>query len=118
MPSLITGPTEIPVPGGKLIEEYVGRVNSGEAALSIAKMDAPGGWTEPYQTPEFDEFTLVLRGTVRVEHAGGAVDVKAGQAVVTRAGERIRYSTPDGEGASYVAICLPAFAPELAARED
>ncbi len=118
MPTLIEGPTQIPVPGGKLIEEYVGRVNSGESALSVAKMEAPGGWSEPFQTPEFDEFTLVLRGTVRVEHAGGAVEVKAGQAVVTRAGERIRYSTPDGEGAEYVAICLPAFAPELAKREE
>ena len=118
MPSLITGPTQIPVPGGKIIEEYVGRVNSGESALSVAKMDAPGGWTEPFQTPDFDEFTLVLRGTVRVEHADGVVEVKAGQAVVTRAGERIRYSTPEGEGAEYVAICLPAFGPELAHRDE
>src|SRR5262245_33498073 len=118
MPSLITGPTQIPVPGGKIIEEYIGRVNSGESALSVAKMDAPGGWAEPFQTPDFDEFTLVLRGTVRVEHADGVVEVTAGQAVVTRAGERIRYSTPDGEGAEYVAICLPAFAPDLAHRDE
>jgi mannose-6-phosphate isomerase-like protein (cupin superfamily) len=106
------------VPGGKIIEEYVGRVNSGESAVSVARMDAPGGWTEPFQTPDFDEFTLVLRGSVRVEHPGGVLDVQAGQAVVTRAGERIRYSTPDGEGAQYVAICLPAFAPELAKRDE
>jgi mannose-6-phosphate isomerase-like protein (cupin superfamily) len=118
MAELIAAPTSIPVPGGKLIAEYVGRVNSGESALSVARMAAPGGWTEPYQTPEFDEFTLVLRGAVRVEHPGGVLDVQAGQAVVTRAGERIRYSTPRAEGADYVAICLPAFAPELAKRDE
>src|ERR1041384_6045619 len=116
MPSLIGTPTQIPVPGGKLIEEYVGRVNSGESAVSIARMDAPGGWTEPFQRPEFDEFTLVLRGSVQVEHDEGVLDGAAGQAIVTRAGERIRYSTKDG--AEYVAICLPAFAPDLAKRED
>jgi len=116
MAELIAAPTGIPVPGGKIIEEYVGRVNSGESAVSVARMTAPGGWTEPYQTPDFDEFTIVLRGVVRVDHADGSLDVAAGQAVVTRAGERIRYSTRDG--AEYVAICLPAFAPELAKRED
>jgi ethanolamine utilization protein EutQ (cupin superfamily) len=116
MPSLIGPPTQIPVPGGKLIEEYVGRVNSGEHAVSIARMDAPGGWSEPFQSPDFDEFTLVLRGSVQIEHDGGVLEVAAGQAVVTRAGERIRYSTKDG--AEYVAVCLPAFAPELAKRED
>ena len=118
MPSLIDAPTQIPVPGGKIIEEYVGRVNSGETSVSVARMDAPGGWSEPFQTPDFDEFTLVLRGTVLVEHAGGVLEVSAGQAVVTRAGERIRYRTPDGDGAEYVAICRPAFAPELAKRDD
>jgi uncharacterized cupin superfamily protein len=116
MPSLIDTPTQIPVPGGKLIEEYVGRVNSGETAVSIARMEAPGGWSEPFQSPDFDEFTLVLRGSVQIEHDGGVLDVAAGQAVVTRAGERIRYRTRDG--AEYVAICVPAFAPELAKRED
>ena len=116
MPSLIGTPTQIPVPGGKLIEEYVGRVNSGEHAVSIARMDAPGGWSEPFQSPDFDEFTLVLRGSVQIEHDSGVLEVTAGQAVVTRAGERIRYSTKDG--AEYVAVCLPAFAPELAKRED
>ena len=118
MPELIAAPTAIPVSGGKIIEEYVGRVNSGESAVSVARMTAPGGWTEPFQTPEFDEFTIVLQGVVRVEHPGGAMDVVAGQAVVTRAGERVRYSTPDGSGAQYVAICLPAFAPELAGRDE
>jgi hypothetical protein len=118
MAELIAAPAQIPVPGGKLIEEYVGRVNSGEAAVSVARMVAPGGWTEPFQAPEFDEFTLVLRGCLRVEHPAGTVEVRAGQAVVTRAGERVRYSTPEPEGAEYVAICKPAFAPDLAHRDD
>lgn len=118
MPELISGPTRIPVPGGKVIDEYVGRVNSGTPTLSVAHMTAPGGWTEPFQVPEFDEYTLVLRGRVRVEHDGGATVVSAGQAVITRAGERIRYATPDPDGAEYVAICLPAFGPDLAHRED
>jgi quercetin dioxygenase-like cupin family protein len=107
VPELISGPTRIPVPGGKVID-----------TLSVAHMTAPGGWTEPFQAPEFDEYTLVLRGRVRVEHDGGALLVSAGQAVLTRAGERIRYATPDGDGAEYVAICLPAFGPDLAHRED
>jgi len=118
MAELIAAPTGIPVPGGKTIDEYVGRVNSGESAVSVARMTAPGGWTEPFQTPAFDEFTIVLRGVVRVEHPAGVLDVTAGQAVVTRAGERVRYSTPDGAGAEYIAICLPAFAPELAGRDE
>jgi mannose-6-phosphate isomerase-like protein (cupin superfamily) len=114
---LIERPTRIPVPGGKVIDEYVGRVNSGEASVSVAHMVAPGGWVEPAQQPDFDEVTLVLRGTVRVEHDGGVLDVRAGQAVVTRAGERVRYTTPDEDGAEYVAICLPAFSPEAAHRD-
>jgi mannose-6-phosphate isomerase-like protein (cupin superfamily) len=114
---LIGTATRIPVPGGKVIEEYVGRVNTGDAGLSVAHMVAPGGWTEPAQQPEFDEFTVVLRGCLRVEHSGGEFDVRAGQAVITRAGEKVRYSTPDPEGAEYVAICRPAFAPELAHRD-
>jgi len=118
VPKLITSPTRVPVPGGKQIDEYVGRVNSGTEALSVAVMIAPGGWSEPAQTPAFDEVTLVLRGTVRVEHSGGVLDVGAGQAVLTSAGETVRYSTPNGDGAEYVAICLPAFAPDLAHRED
>jgi mannose-6-phosphate isomerase-like protein (cupin superfamily) len=118
MTELIAKPTRIPVPGGKVIDEYVGRVNSGETAVSVARMVAPGGWEEPFQTPQFDEYTLVLRGTVRVEHPDGVTEVSAGQAVVTRAGERIRYTTPTPEGAEYVAICLPAFTPETSGRED
>ena len=115
MPQLISSPSHIPVPGGKVIDEYVGRVTTGSTAASVAHMTAPGGWEEPAQTPEFDEVTLVLRGTVRVEHDAGTLEVHAGQAVLTRAGERVRYTTP--EEAEYVAVCLPAFAPELAHRE-
>ena len=118
MPQLIDTPQRIPVPGGKVIEEYVGRVATGRPGVSVARMTAPGGWDEPAQTPDFDEVTVVLRGRVRVEHDGGVLDVTAGQAVLTRAGERVRYSSPDAEGAEYVAVCLPAFAPELVHRED
>jgi mannose-6-phosphate isomerase-like protein (cupin superfamily) len=117
MAELIERPTRIPVPGGKVIDEYVGRVNSGESAVSVAKMSAPGGWVEPAQRPAFDEVTLVLRGCVRVEHDGGVLDVRAGQAVITRAGERVRYTTPEEDGADYVAICLPAFSPDTAHRD-
>lgn len=117
MAELIAAPTRIPVPGGKTIDEYVGRVNSGEEAVSVAHMRAPAGWDEPAQTPKFDEFTLVLVGTVLVETAAGVLTVRAGQAAVTRAGERVRYSTPQDEGAEYVAVCLPAFAPDLAQRD-
>ncbi len=114
----IAAPTRIPVPGGKVIDEYVGRANTGTDALSVAHMQAPGGWEEPAQTPQFDEITLVLRGVIRVEHADGYVDVAAGQAVLTKAGDTIRYTTPYAEGAEYVAICVPAFSPELAARAE
>lgn len=117
MPQLVSAPVRIPVPGGKLIEEYVGHVASGTASVSVARMVAPGGWEEPAQTPAFDEVTLVLRGTVRVEHDGGVLDVNAGQAVLTRAGERVRYLTPEPEGAEYVAVCLPAFSPDSVHRE-
>ncbi len=117
MPHLIASQTRIPVPGGKLIDEYVGHVTSGTAVVSVAHMRAPAGWAEPAQTPEFDEITLVLAGTVVVEHDGGRLEVRAGQAVSTRAGERVRYSVGD-QGAEYVAVCLPAFAPELAHREE
>jgi quercetin dioxygenase-like cupin family protein len=116
MAELIAAPTRIPVPGGKVIDEYVGRVNTGDEAASVAHMLAPAGWTEPFQQPDFDEVTLVLRGTVRVEHPGGVTDVSAGQAIVTRKGERVRYSA-GAEGAEYVAVCLPAFAPGLAHRD-
>jgi mannose-6-phosphate isomerase-like protein (cupin superfamily) len=116
MPELVAAPTRIPVPGGKIIDEYVGRVTTGTSAVSVAHMVAPAGWSEPPQTPEFDEVTVVLAGTVLVEHADGVLAVNAGQAVITRAGERVRYSTGD-EGARYVAVCLPAFTPEAAHRE-
>ncbi|RKT77227.1 hypothetical protein DFJ68_0646 [Terracoccus luteus] len=121
MPELIASPTRIPVPGGKVIDEHVGRVNLADdplgAAVSVARMVAPAGWSEPFQTPQFDEITLVIAGEVVVDHDGGALHVSAGQSVVTRAGERIRYSCGP-EGAEYVAVCLPAFSPETVGRED
>jgi mannose-6-phosphate isomerase-like protein (cupin superfamily) len=116
MPQLISQPTVIPVPGGKTIEEFIGQVNSKDTAVSVAVMDAPAGWSEPAQTPQFDEFTLVLSGSIDVEHDGGLTNVSAGQAIITRAGERVRYLTK--EDTKYVAICLPAFSPELVNREE
>ena len=120
MPTHITSPSRITAAGTKpkLIDEYVGRVNSADAAVSIAHMRSPAGWEEPAQTPEFDEYTLVLRGLLHVEHEAGALDIRAGEAVVVRAGERVRYSTPADDGAEYVAVCLPAFSPETAHRDD
>lgn len=116
MPEVIAEPSRIPVPGGKVIEEFVGRVATGGDGVSVARMQALPGWSEPAQAPDFDEVTLVLRGSVVVEHDGGAVEVRAGQAVLTRAGERVRYAVgPDG--AEYVAVCVPAFAPDLAHRD-
>ena len=119
MPQHITSPTRITSAGNKpkLIDEFVGRVNTGESRVSIAHMRSPGGWIEPAQTPAFDEWTIVLRGFVRLEHDGGTIDVRPGEAVLTRAGERIRYSTPDDEGAEYLAVCLPAFAPDTVHRD-
>lgn len=119
MPTLIAAPTRIQAAGNKpkLIREYVGRVSSETAAASVAHMESPGGWVEPGQTPEFDEYTVVLRGTLRVEHSGGVVDVTAGQAVIAHRGEWVRYSTPDAEGAEYVAVCVPAFSMELVNRD-
>ena len=118
MPRHIVSPTRIAIPGEppKLVEEYVGLVNSGTEDVSIARMVAPPGWQEPAQTPEFDEYTIVLRGVVRVESAEGVTDVAAGEAIITRRGERVRYSTPRGE-AEYIAVCRPAFSPEAANRE-
>ncbi|WP_412541639.1 cupin [Longispora sp. K20-0274] len=116
MPELIKSPTRVPVPGGKVIDEYVGRVNTGHEAVSVAHMIAPAGWDEPAQTPEFDEITVVLKGTVHVEHADGVLAVAAGQAVVTKGGEKVRYTAP--EGAEYIAICLPAFSPDTAHRDE
>ena len=120
MPELIAGPTRIEAAGTKpkLIDEYVGRVNGGEGRVSVAHMRSPDGWVEPGQRPDFDEYTLVLRGALHVEHEGGALDVRAGQAVLVRGGEWVRYSTPEPGGAEYVAVCLPAFAPETVHRDD
>jgi mannose-6-phosphate isomerase-like protein (cupin superfamily) len=119
MPTLIEGPTRIEAAGNKpkRIDEYVGRVNTGEAAVSIAHMRSPAGWVEPGQTPEFDEYTVVLQGMLRVSHRDGTLDVQAGQAVVVRRGEWVRYSTPTEEGAEYLAVCLPAFSPETVHRD-
>jgi mannose-6-phosphate isomerase-like protein (cupin superfamily) len=121
MPQLIPAPTRIPVPGGKVIDEYVGAVNTPQTALpgsvSVAHMNAPPDWSEPFQAPDFGEVTVVLHGTVLVEHDGGRLEVAEGQAVVTAPGERVRYST-GADGAEYVAVCLPAFTPEAAHRDD
>jgi mannose-6-phosphate isomerase-like protein (cupin superfamily) len=113
----IDAPARVPVPGGKLIDEYFGRVNSGDDQVSIAHMVAPPGWEEPAQTPGFAEYTVVLKGSVIVEHAGGTTLVEAGQAFASDAGEKIQYSSGPS-GAEYVAICLPAFSPETANRDD
>jgi len=120
MPIHIASPTRIEAAGNKpkLIDEFVGRVNGGESRLSVARMKSPGGWVEPAQRPAFDEFTVVLAGLLRVEHDGGTIDVRAGEAVWTRPGERVRYSTPGPDGAEYVAVCLPAFSPDTVGRED
>jgi mannose-6-phosphate isomerase-like protein (cupin superfamily) len=119
VPSLIPQPMRVEAAGNKpkLIDEYIGRVNSGTPGVSIAHMRSPGGWQEPGQTPEFDEFTVVLRGCLRVEHRGGSLEVRAGQAVIAHKGEWVRYSTPEEEGAEYFAICVPAFAPETVHRD-
>ena len=119
MARLIERATVIMAAGNKPkeIAEYVGRVNSGTSAVSIAHMKGPPGWVEPGQTPEFDEYTLVLRGTLRVETREGTLDVRAGQAVVAPRGEWVRYSTPEAEGAEYVAVCLPAFSPDSVRRD-
>jgi mannose-6-phosphate isomerase-like protein (cupin superfamily) len=118
VPTLIAQPTRIEAAGNKpkLIDEYVGRVTSRHEQVSVAHMRSPGGWAEPGQTPEFDEFTVVLKGLLRVEHRGGVLDVRAGQAVVAHQGEWVRYSTPEPEGAEYVAVCLPAFSPDTVHR--
>lgn len=120
MPTLIPQPTRIQSAGNKpkLIDEYVGRVNTKTSAASVAHMRSPQGWLEPGQTPDFDEFTIVLKGLLRVEHQGGTLDVSAGQAVIAHAGEWIRYSTPQEGGAEYIAVCLPAFSMETVHRDD
>ena len=121
MPRVIEAPTRINAHGQppKVIEEYVGRVNTGTAELSVARMISPPGWSEPGQTPEFGEYTLVLRGTLHVESRGGAYDVAAGQAIIIEPGQWVRYSTPGAEGAEgaeYIAVCMPAFSPETVHR--
>lgn len=119
MPRLIDAPTIITAAGNKpkRIEEYAGRVNSGHAAVSVARMVSPSGWLEPGQRPEFEEITVVLRGLLRVESERGTIDVRAGQAVITSQGEWVRYSTPEPDGAEYVAVCLPAFSPDTVHRD-
>ena len=119
MPTLISTPSVVQAAGStpKHIEEFAGRVNSGHTGVSVARMRSPSGWQEPGQRPEFEEITLVLRGMLRVEHVGGVIDVRAGQAVVAAPGEWIRYSTPEPDGAEYVAICVPAFSLETAHRD-
>ena len=119
MPTMISQPTRIEAAGNKpkLIDEYAGRVNTGQSDVSIAHMRSPGGWVEPGQTPDFDEYTIVLKGLLRVEHREGVLDVRSGQAVIVRRGEWVRYSTPEPEGAEYVALCLPAFSIETVHRD-
>jgi quercetin dioxygenase-like cupin family protein len=120
VPQLIASPSRVAAAGTKpkLIDEFVGRLNTGEDRLSVARMQSPEGWEEPGQRPEFDEYTLVIDGALRVEHEGGADDVRAGQAILVRSGEWVRYSTPEPGGAHYVAICLPAFSPGTVHRDD
>jgi ethanolamine utilization protein EutQ len=120
MPTLISQPTRIQAAGNKpkLIDEYIGRINSKTSAASVAHMRSPQGWVEPGQTPAFDEFTVVLKGMIRVEHKQGSLDVHAGQAVVAHAGEWVRYSTPNDGGAEYIAVCLPAFSMETVHRDQ
>jgi quercetin dioxygenase-like cupin family protein len=116
MPVHVSSPTVVAGFGDKVIRELVGNVNTGTASLSVARMSSPPGWEEPAQTPEFDEVTVVLEGTVVVEHDGGRIEVARGEALLARAGERVRYSTPSG--AEYMAICVPAFTPEAARRDQ
>jgi mannose-6-phosphate isomerase-like protein (cupin superfamily) len=119
MPTLISEPTRVQAAGNKpkLIDEYIGRVNSKTSTTSVAHMRSPQGWIEPGQTPEFDEFTIVLKGTVRVTHKAGAFDVRAGQAVIAHKGEWVQYSTPEEGGAEYIAVCLPAFSMDTVHRD-
>jgi mannose-6-phosphate isomerase-like protein (cupin superfamily) len=119
MPTHLKQPTVIEAAGNKpkRIEEYIGGVNSKTAAVSVARMKSPGGWVEPGQTPEFDEYTVVLKGSLRVTSKSGVIDVAAGQAVITHKGEWIQYSTPGPEGAEYIAVCLPAFSPNTVHRD-
>jgi mannose-6-phosphate isomerase-like protein (cupin superfamily) len=119
MVTLIKSPSIIEAAGNKpkIIEEFIGRVNSKTEMVSIAKMKSPGGWTEPGQTPEFDEYTIVLKGTLRVESKGETIDVKQGEAIIVHKGEWIKYSSPLSEGAEYIAVCIPSFSPEAVHRQ-
>ena len=119
MPTHIKGPSVVQAVGNKpkIIEEYIGRVNSKTGDVSVARMKSPSGWIEPKQTPEFDEYTIVLRGMLRVTHANGSLDVHAGEAVIAHRGEWVQYSTPGVDGAEYIAICLPAFSPDTVHRD-
>jgi len=119
-PTLIAQPTRINAAGNKpkLIDEYIGRVNSQTSNASVAHMRSPSGWIEPGQTPEFDEFTIILRGSLRVTHRHGELDVRAGQAVIAHAGEWVQYSTPAQEGAEYIAVCVPAFSLDTVHRDE
>ena len=120
MPDLIESPARVEAAGTKpkLIEEYVGRVNTGEKRVSVAHMRSPEGWLEPGQRPDFDEYTVVIDGCLHVEHEQGTLEVRAGQGILVRGGEWIRYSTPEAGGASYVAVCLPAFSPDTVHRDN
>jgi ethanolamine utilization protein EutQ (cupin superfamily) len=119
MPQHIPGPTVIQAAGNKpkQILEFAGLATTGTSQVSIARMKSPSGWVEPGQRPEFDEYTLVLHGMLRVEHDGGVIDVTAGQGIITRKGEWVRYSTPGPDGAEYVAVCVPAFSPATVHRD-
>lgn len=119
MPTLIPSPTQIKAAGNKpkIIYEFIGRVNSHTDDVSIARMQSPAGWVEPGQTPRFDEYTIVLKGMLRVTHKGGTIDVRTGQAVITHAGEWIQYGSPEPDGAEYIAVCLPAFSMETVHRD-
>jgi mannose-6-phosphate isomerase-like protein (cupin superfamily) len=120
MPKHIPSATVIPAAGttSKMIREYVGRVNTGSSAISIAQMKSPAGWIEPGQTPDFDEYTVVLHGMLQVAYRGGLLKVHAGEAVITHRGEWVQYSSPEKHGAEYIAVCLPAFSPETVHRDD
>ncbi len=119
-PFHVPRPTKVEAAGNKpkLIDEYFGRVNTGDERVSVAHMRSPGGWVEPGQTPEFDEYTVVLRGMLRVEYRGGTLEVRAGQAVHAPRGEWVRYSTPEADGADYISVCVPAFSPESVHRDS
>ncbi len=120
MPTFIHAPTQVTAAGNKpkIIQEFVGRVNTKTEAVSVARMKSPGGWVEPGQTPEFDEYTLVLAGMLRVATRESAFDVRAGQAIITHRGEWVQYSTPESDGAEYIAVCLPAFSPANVHRDN